>query len=159
MRLQVHYFKHLCSCPTLFGTSHDRWPLVCLGTPSVLGSLPWGPRDVVEHQQDVTASPDLLTLLSRAGWCNTLRTRQNGRHFPDGILKCIFLNENVWITIRISLTFVPEGPINNIPTFVQIMAWRQSGDKPLSDAIMSSIYTSLGLNDLRRKYHKISTLC
>ena len=26
---------------------------------------------------------------------NTLRPRQNGRHFPDDIFKCIFLNENV----------------------------------------------------------------
>ena len=26
---------------------------------------------------------------------NTLRPRQNGRHFPDNIFNCIFLNENV----------------------------------------------------------------
>ena len=26
---------------------------------------------------------------------NTLRTRQNGRYFPDDILKCIFLNDTV----------------------------------------------------------------
>ena len=26
---------------------------------------------------------------------NTLRLRQNGRHFTDDLLKCIFLNENV----------------------------------------------------------------
>ena len=26
---------------------------------------------------------------------NTVRLRQNGRHFPDDIFKCIFLNENV----------------------------------------------------------------
>ena len=25
-----------------------------------------------------------------------------------------FLNENVWISIKIPLKFVPEGPINNI---------------------------------------------
>ena len=61
---------------------------------------------------------------------NTLRPRQNGRHFPDDI--CIFLNENVWISNKISLKFVPKGPINNIPTLVQIMAWRWIGDKPLS---------------------------
>ena len=28
---------------------------------------------------------------------NTLRSRQNGRHFADDILKYIFLNENIWI--------------------------------------------------------------
>ena len=26
---------------------------------------------------------------------NKLRPRQDGRHFPDDIFKCIFLNENV----------------------------------------------------------------
>ena len=32
---------------------------------------------------------------------NTLRPRQNGRHFADDMFKCIFLNENVWIPIEI----------------------------------------------------------
>ena len=31
---------------------------------------------------------------------NTLRPKQNGRHFADDIFKCILLNENVWITIN-----------------------------------------------------------
>ena len=53
---------------------------------------------------------------------NTLRPRQNGRHFPGDIFKCIFLNESVWISIEISLKFVPKGPINNIPALVQVMA-------------------------------------
>ena len=39
---------------------------------------------------------------------NILRPRQNGRHFPDDIFKCIFLNENVWIVIKISVKFVPK---------------------------------------------------
>ena len=30
----------------------------------------------------------------------------------------IFLNENVSISIKISLKFVPKGPINNIPALV-----------------------------------------
>ena len=67
---------------------------------------------------------------------NTLRPRQDGRHFPDDIFKCIFLNEDVWIPIKISLKFVPKGPINNIPALVQIMAWRRPGDKPLSEPMM-----------------------
>ena len=40
------------------------------------------------------------------------------------IFQCIFLNENVWILIKISLKFVPEGPINSIQALAQIMAWR-----------------------------------
>ena len=84
-------------------------------------------------------------------WCdwtistslNSLRPRQNGRHFADDVLKCIFLNENVWISLKISLTFAPKGPINNIPALVQIMAWRRPGDKPLSEAMMVSLLTHI----------------
>ena len=62
----------------------------------------------------------------------TLRPRQNGRHFPDDIFKCILLNGNVCISIKISLTFAPTVRINKIPAWVHIMAWRRPGDKPLS---------------------------
>ena len=63
---------------------------------------------------------------------NTLRLRQDGRHFADDIFKRIFPNENVWISIDISLKFIPKGPIDNIPAMVQVMAWCWSGDKPFS---------------------------
>ena len=52
---------------------------------------------------------------------NTLRLRQYGRHVSDNIFKCIFLNENVWISLKIWLKFVPKDWINNIPALVQIM--------------------------------------
>ena len=74
---------------------------------------------------------------------NTLRPRQNGRHFPDDIFKWIFLNENIWISIKISLKFVSKGPINNIPALGQIMAWRRSGDKPLSEPMIVSLPTHI----------------
>ena len=64
-------------------------------------------------------------------------------HFADDIFKCIFINENVWIPIKISLKFVPRGPINNIPALVQIMAWRRPDDKPLSKAMMVSLQTHI----------------
>ena len=70
---------------------------------------------------------------------NTLRPRQNGRHFPDDIFKWFCLNENVSVAIKISLNFVPKGPINNIPTLVQIMAWRRPGDRSLSEPMIVSI--------------------
>ena len=74
---------------------------------------------------------------------NTLRPRQNGRHFADDIFRCIFLNENVWIPMKNSLKFVPKGPINNIPALVQIMAWRRPGDKPLSEPMMVRLLTHI----------------
>ena len=74
---------------------------------------------------------------------NTLRPRQNGRRFADDTFKRIFLNENVRISIKISLKFVPMGPIDNIPALVQIMAWRRPGDKPLSEPMMVSLPTHI----------------
>ena len=47
-----------------------------------------------------------------------------------------FLKENVWIPEKISMKFVPKGPINNIPALVQIMTWRRPGNKPLSEPMM-----------------------
>ena len=72
-----------------------------------------------------------------------MRPKQNGRHFADDIFKCIFVNENVWIPIKILLKFVPKGPINNIPAMAQIMAWRRPGDKPLSETMMVSLPTHI----------------
>ena len=74
---------------------------------------------------------------------NTLRPRQNGRHFADETFIRIFMNENVRISINISLRFVPKGLINNIPVLVEIMAWRRPGDKPLSEPIMVNILTHI----------------
>ena len=79
--------------------------------------------------EDNTIHVDILRL-------NTLQPTQNGRHFADNTFKRIFLNESARISIKISLKFVPEGTINNIPALVQIMAWRRPGDKPLSEPMV-----------------------
>ena len=65
-----------------------------------------------------------------------IEAETNGRHFADDIFKCIFLKENVWIPIKISLKFAPQGPINNIPALVhnglapsrrQAIIWTNAG--------------------------------
>ena len=42
---------------------------------------------------------------------------QNGRHLPY-IFERIFLDEKIRILIKISLKFVPKGPIDNNPALV-----------------------------------------
>ena len=74
---------------------------------------------------------------------NTLRLRQNGLCFAEDTFQCIFLKENVRISIKISLNFAPKSPIDNIPALFQIMAWCQPGDKPLSEAMMVSLLTHI----------------
>ena len=87
---------------------------------------------------------------------NTLRPRQNGRHSTDDIFKCIFLIENAWISIWISLKFVPKGPINNIPALVQIMAWHRPRNKPLSEPMMVRLPTHICVT--RPQWAKASSL-
>ena len=80
---------------------------------------------------------------------NTLRPGQNGRHFPDDIFKCLFLNENASVSIEISLKFGPKGPINNISALVQIMDWHRLSDKPLSELMMVSLLTLICVTRLQ----------
>ena len=69
---------------------------------------------------------------------NTLRPRQNGHHFADDIFKYIFLNEDVRISVNISLKFAPMGQIKNISVMV-----RRLGDKPSSEEIIFSLLTMM----------------
>ena len=64
---------------------------------------------------------------------------QNGRLFADDIFRCISANEKFCILIKISLRFVPWGPIDNNPVLIQIMTWRRIGDKPLSEPMLTRI--------------------
>ena len=71
---------------------------------------------------------------------NSSSSGQNGHHLTDNILRCIFMNEKFCILIKISLKYVPKGPIYNNPALVQIMAWRRIGAKPLSDSNAAPIH-------------------
>ena len=55
------------------------------------------------------------------------------------ILQMTFSNAflRMKVSIKISLKFVTKGPVDNIPAFIQIMAWQQPGDKPSSEPMMA----------------------
>ena len=53
--------------------------------------------------------------------------RQNG---------CI-MNKKFCISIHFLLKFVPSGPIDIRPALVQVMAWRRTGDMPLSELMLT----------------------
>ena len=74
---------------------------------------------------------------------NTLRLRPNCHHIADEIFECICLNKNVWISLKISLKFVPKVRINTVLALVQIMTWQRPGDKPLSKPMMDSLLTHI----------------
>ena len=99
---------------------------------------------------------DLLILQSeyhQSWWPSNARSQSNSSHYIYLVLleySWIFLNEHVWISIEVSLKFVPKGPINNIPALVQIMAWRRPGDKPLSEPMMVSLLTDISVTRPQR---------
>ena len=108
---------------------HDRGPqqlhgrIVCL--------THWG-RDKMDAISQTTFSnafswTKMLEYRLKFGWSLFLRVYRS----------------NAWIPIKISLKFVPQGPINNILALVQIMAWRRPGDKPLSGPMMVSLSTHI----------------
>ena len=70
----------------------------------------------------------------KAKWFNIWR--QNGHHFTDDIFKYNFLNEGVWISVKISLKFVPNsecmysslGSDNGMaPVRLQAVIWTNDG--------------------------------
>ena len=73
----------------------------------------------------------LLAVLVRD--INSSSPGQNGRHFAAEIFKCRFMNEKYCISIQISLKMIPKGPIENKSALVQVMVWRRTGDKLLSE--------------------------
>ena len=90
--------------------------------------------------------------IASISWSECMQIRVHlthwGRNKMDAISQTTFsnasfFNENEWISLQISLKFVLKGTINNIPAWVQIMAWRRSGDKPLSKPMMVSLPTHI----------------
>ena len=114
------------------------WKMAILSRPQcVKHLLKWSNNGLMVSSSNLEQLSKLIMIM------NTLTPRQNGRHFTDDIIKCIFLNESVWISIKISLKCVPRGPIDNIPALVQIMAWRRLGDKSLSEPMMVRLPTHI----------------
>ena len=94
------------------------------------------------HCEGILPKGPYLPCVSMAGRAllagyHRLRLRQNGCHFTSGIFKRILLNENVRIFINISLKFTPNGPVDNVSALVQIMTWRRTSNKPLSEPMMA----------------------
>ena len=120
---------------------HNRRNCMLECSRSLLKKMPRYVRVFIEWYDFEKRIVDESPLDSVLAWhLNTLRPRrQNGWQFPDNIFKYIFLNENICILNTIGPKFVPKGPIDNNTALVQIMAWRQTGAKSLSEATMAKV--------------------
>ena len=70
-------------------------------------------------------------------WSNSSLPGQNGCHLAEDVFRCIFVNEKFCISIKISLKFLPKGPIDNNWALVYKMARHWIGDKPLSEPMLT----------------------
>ena len=121
--------RHSCKGSLLFlGTVN-----VIIISQSVRISLPW-PAWLTQ----MTSGDSLWREVESVE--NTLRPTQDGHYLSNDTFESFFVNENVRISIEISLKFVR---INNITALVQIMAWRQAGDNPLSEPMMVRLPTHI----------------
>ena len=85
---------------------------LCEENPSVTGGFPSQRASYTEnvsirlrhHAIDI-----IIFVANYQAKYNPLGSRQNGRYFPDDIFKHIFFNETGWISLRISLKFIPIG--------------------------------------------------
>ena len=78
-------------------------------------------RNVSYHISVFRFSEDWFRLSKRTSTApsvNTLRPRQNGCHFADGMLELIFLNHSCHNLIKISPKSVLKGPINHGSSFM-----------------------------------------
>ena len=135
---------HSCFFLTFFHHNFDNRNLNYAITVQILHSILMMKYHIVIH---IRWSIMLLWFCynSQHFFLNTLRQRQNSCHFADNIFKSILLNENIWISIDISLNFVPKGQINNMPILGQIMACCIGSDKCLvSTRWQAIIYTNDG---------------
>ena len=106
-------------------------------------------------------TPQIVCVCERCSYnVDTLRPRQDGRHFADDIFTCIFFNENCCILIKFSLKYVRKGPIDNNRALVQIwLGADQATSHYLNQLwlVYRRTYASLGLNELKPSIAGIST--
>ena len=83
---------------------------------------------------------------------------QNGHQFADDIFGYIFMNEKFCIFIRISLKFLPYGPIDNNAALLRVMPRRRTSVKALPELMLLSSLTHIC--DIRGdKLKVVAALC
>ena len=108
-------------------------------------------------QADVTVSGGIQLALSLSGGImdvkssiklqhNTLKSTKNGQSFADDIFKCVLFYQNCCIPIHMSLTFVPNGPMNDMQVSLgsawntdmgSVLANGRTGGKVLSEQMLA----------------------
>ena len=133
---------HICESVNQVSIGTDNglspiWRQAIIWTNAGLLSIgPLGTKLFIHKNAPENIVCEVAAIFSRGRWVNRWRQWQYGQHFADSIFKCIFLNENFCVLIQISLAFVPKDPIDYKSALVQVLAWHQTGDKPLPEPMV-----------------------
>ena len=114
--------------------------------------------DTYVHPKCNTCHGDLHVITSHTGGCrvtisgtahkrgrhdndyftNSSPPGQKDRHFADDLLTHLSVDGKFCILIKKnSLKFVPTCPVDNKPVLAKVMAWRRTGDKPLTEPMLT----------------------
>ena len=91
--------------------------------------------------QQTKRSADHVIPLSITRTIITHGPEHNASHFSDDIFKYISLNDNHFVLIQTLLSFVPEGPVDNMSTVIQVIVCQAiiwSNDVPVHWRICAS---------------------
>ena len=78
---------------------------------------------------------------------NTLRHGQNGHHFVDDILRCVFIMEITVFWLKFP-RFFPKVPVDNMFLAVSVMAWHWTGGKPSAEPRWPNVMCTFASPDL-----------
>ena len=99
-------------------------------------------------KKTLSQNEHIITVMSQVGqqcisWCYELSHLTHwGRDKIDAILETTFSNAISWMKMDefrsiFHRSLFLKVQLSNIPELVQIMAWRRTGDKPLSEPMMT----------------------
>ena len=86
--------------------------------------------------------------MSACAWIRVFLLTHWGQDKMAAISQTMLANAFSWMEmcefcLRFHWSLFPEGPINDIQSLVQVMAWRRPGDKPLSEPMRDSLPTHI----------------
>ena len=100
----------------------------------------WAHNGCTHSRQEVIRNTEeggwSLTLTAGYWVINTFRVETKWPTFKQTTFSTAYSQWNNHIMIKISLKFVLDNVIHNMPSLIKIMAWRLAGDKPSSEPMM-----------------------
>ena len=97
-------------------------------------------RDLIRNLKADAESHVSVSAMQLTHWNRV----QRAATLADNIFKCNFVHEIVVVSTKKLWNFIPEGPINNKSSLIEVMAWRRSNDC----LFYRRIYASLSLKKL-----------